>query len=119
VFNIEGGSFAGPYASGEMLPGGADWQTLRADGIAEIDVRCTLRTNDDVLIGVESFGIRHASPEVAEQILRGEEVPQDAYYFRTTPRFTVPDGHYPELMQKVFVGVRRPNEVALRVYAVD
>jgi len=121
VFNIEGGAFTGPYASGEMLPGGADWQTLRDDGVAELDVRCTMRTDDGVLIGVRSVGIRDAAPEVAARILRGEPVSDDEYYFRTTPRFEVSGERYPELIRRVFIGVgiRLPDTVALRVYAID
>lgn len=66
------------------------------------------------------FSATLALPENSPQILRGEPVPDDSYYFRTT-RFDVPDGHYPELTRKVFTGVgfRRPNEIGLRVYAVD
>ncbi|MEC9374935.1 MAG: DUF3237 family protein [Pseudomonadota bacterium] len=121
VFNILGGRFEGPYASGEMLPGGADWQLIRNDGVTEIDVRATMRTNDGVTIGTQSIGIRHASQEVTKKILNGEAVPSDAYYFKTTPRYQVPEGYYPELIQKVFVGIgfRKPKEVGIKVFAVD
>ena len=41
VINILGGAFAGPRLSGRILPGGADWQVVRADGIAEVSMRAT------------------------------------------------------------------------------
>ena len=49
---------------------GADWQVIRADGVAELDARYTLETVDRSLIDVRNFGYRHGPP-----------------YMRTTPRF--------------------------------
>ena len=39
-------------SSRHVLPGGADWQVLRDDGIAELEARYTLRTDDAALIYV-------------------------------------------------------------------
>ena len=85
---ITGGDFEGPWLRGSVLPGGsADWLLLRADGVLELDLRATLRTEDGALISMRSFGLRHGPPEVMEAIARGEVVDPAAYYFRTTPRF--------------------------------
>ena len=35
IINITGGTVAGPKINGKVLPGGADWQTVREDGTAE------------------------------------------------------------------------------------
>jgi hypothetical protein len=71
-----------------VLPGGsADWLLLRADGVLELDLRATLRTDDGGLISMRSFGLRHGPPDVIEALARGEAVDPAAYYFRTTPRF--------------------------------
>ena len=44
---ITGGDFEGPRLRGSVLPGGsADWLLLRADGVLELDLRATLRTDD-------------------------------------------------------------------------
>ncbi|HEX8826495.1 MAG TPA: DUF3237 family protein, partial [Xanthobacteraceae bacterium] len=51
VVPIKGGEFAGPDIRGEVLPG-ADWQILRTDGVAELEARYTLRTDDGALIQV-------------------------------------------------------------------
>jgi hypothetical protein len=81
IVPVAGGVVDGPYMRGDVLPGGADWQTVRADGITEIDVRCTLCTHDGVLIAVYSQGYRHAPPEIIQKILKGEAVPDDSYLF--------------------------------------
>jgi hypothetical protein len=36
IVAITGGEFAGPQLRGAVLPGGADWQVLRHDGVAEL-----------------------------------------------------------------------------------
>ena len=85
---ITGGDFEGPRLRGSVLPGGsADWLLLRADGVLELDLRATLRTDDGGLISMRSFGLRHGPPDVIEALARGEAVDPAAYYFRTTPRF--------------------------------
>ena len=50
IVPIAGGEFSGPQLRGTVLPGGADWQVLRDDGVAELEARYTLRTDDAALI---------------------------------------------------------------------
>src|SRR6202140_5946088 len=72
---ITGGDFDGPRLRGTVLPGGsADWLLLRTDGVLELDLRVTLRTDDGALISMKSFGFRHGPPEVMAAIARGETV---------------------------------------------
>src|SRR6202158_5909680 len=85
---ITGGDFEGPRLRGSVLPGGsADWLLLRADGVLELDLRATLRTEFGALISMRSFGLRHGPPDVIDALARGEAVDPATYYFRTTPRF--------------------------------
>jgi hypothetical protein len=71
-----------------VLPGAsADWLLLRTDGVFELDLRATLRTDDGGLISMRSFGLRHGPSDVMEAMARGETVDPASYYFRTTPRF--------------------------------
>ena len=37
IIGITGGRFCGERLSGRVLPGGADWQLVRADGVADLD----------------------------------------------------------------------------------
>lgn len=46
-----------------MLPGGADWQLLRHDGVTELEARYILRTDDGALIYVSNHALRHGSAE--------------------------------------------------------
>ena len=39
IVPITGGEFSGPDIRGKVLPGGADWQILRGDGVSELEAR--------------------------------------------------------------------------------
>lgn len=109
---IGGGTFEGPRLRGTVLPGGsADWLLLRGDGVLELDLRATLRTDDGALISMRSFGLRHGPPDVIAAIGRGETVDPATYYFRTTPRFETGHPAYSFLNRLVAVasGDRRPD----------
>ena len=69
---LSGGDFEGPRLRGTVLPGGsADWLLLRGDGVLELDLRATLRTDDGALISMRSFGLRHGPPDVMAAMSRG------------------------------------------------
>ena len=70
-----------------MLPGGADWQIVRADGLAELDTRYALQTEQGSLIYIQNAGMRHAPPEVTKKLLAGEAVDPGQVYFKTVPTF--------------------------------
>ena len=116
-----GGEFEGPRLRGTVLPGGsADWLLLRADGVLEMDLRATLRTDDGALISMRSFGLRHGPPEVMAAMARGEAVDPATYYFRTTPRFETSHPAYTFLNHLVAVasGDRRPEGPIYTVHEV-
>ncbi|WP_206068781.1 DUF3237 domain-containing protein [Nonomuraea composti] len=94
VINIVGGSFEGPRLSGVVLPGGADWQVVHADGAISVDTRYTLRTHDGALLYISTSGVRHGPPEVLDRLARGEEVDPSEYYFRLFCRFETGDERY-------------------------
>jgi Protein of unknown function (DUF3237) len=120
VIPITGGAFAGPRLSGRVLPGGADWQILRSDGIAEVEARYTLETNDGALIYISNWGYRHGPPEVMARLGAGAEVDPREYYFRTTPRFETAAAGYAWLngLIAVATGERRADAVIITVYEV-
>ena len=102
---LSGGDFEGPRLRGTVLPGGsADCLLLRADGVLEMDLRVTLRTDDGALISMKSFGLRHGPPEVIAAIGRGETVDPATYYFRTTPRFETAAPKYSFLNRLLAIG---------------
>ncbi len=118
---MTGGGFEGPRLRGSVLPdGSADWLLLRADGVLELDLRATLRTDDGALISMRSFGLRHGPPEVMAAIGRGETVDPVTYYFRTTPRFETAHPAYAFLNCLVAVasGDRRPEGPLYTIHEV-
>jgi hypothetical protein len=86
VIEILGGRVEGKV-SGKILPGGADWQIVRSDGVADIQARYVIETGEGNRILVTSNGLRHGPREVLEAIARGEKVDPSLYYFRTVMRF--------------------------------
>ena len=120
IIGITGGRFSGERLSGRVLPGGADWQVIRADGVADLDARYTLETEDGALIYVRNRGMRHGPPEVLRELAAGRTVDPARYYMRTTPLFETGDARYAWLNRIVCVasGARRPSAVELEVFEV-
>ena len=115
---ITGGVVSGAH-NGIILPGGADWQEVRADGSLDIAARYVLKL-DDGLVEVDSRGLRHATPEVLARLDRGELVDSSGYYFRTAIRFTTgsPALAYLNNLLCVSIGERRARSVHLDVRRV-
>jgi hypothetical protein len=120
IIAITGGRFFGQRLSGRVLPGGADWQVIRADGVAELDTRYTLETADGALVYVRNRGYRHGPADVLKRLAAGENVDPAQYYMRTTPLFETGDERYAWLNRIVCVatGARRPAAVELEVFEV-
>lgn len=121
VIPFTGGSFeGGADLRGTVLPGGTDWQTVRADGALEIRARYLLETDLGERIEVVSEGVRDAAPEVLGRLAAGEDVPSDQYYFRTSVRFATASDRLASLNSTLAVatGERRAGSVHLRVLRV-
>ena len=118
IVQILGGTFEGSGIKGRVLPGGADWQIVRADGLGELDTRYTLETDDGKLIYVQNAGIRHASPEVTAKLMAGQPVDPALVYFRTVPKFETSAPELAWLMRSIFVGTgeRYPADVLMRFW---
>ena len=91
TFPITGGFFESEGLRGEVLPGGDDWTVTRSDGVIELDLRVTLRTDDGALIHVTFEGIR-------------DDRAPGAPYFRTLPRFETVAEKYSFLNRLLAVG---------------
>lgn len=120
IINITGGRFFGARLKGRVLPGGADWQVLRGDGVAVLEARYTLETDDGALIYVQNRGLRHGTPEVMQRLTKGEAVDPSLYYMRTQPSFETGDPRYAWLNKIVCVGsgARLAAAVKLDIYEV-
>jgi hypothetical protein len=120
IVPIVGGTVRGPRLEAEILPGGADWQYARSDGVVELVARYSIFTRDGVEIAIVNRGLRRAAPDVMERMARGEPVDPALVYCRTTPQFEAPAGPYAWLNCSVFVASaeRMPDKVRIAVFEV-
>jgi hypothetical protein len=118
---IRAGGFEGEGFSGEVMPGGADWQLVRRDGVVEIDARYVFKTGDGALVSVHNVGVLHAPPDVMLQLVRRENPAPSLYYMRTRPTFQTASPAYAwlERLVSVAAGEVRSPRVLLNVFAVE
>ncbi len=106
---ITGGEVVGRNIAGRVIPGGADWQRTRSDGVTEIEA---------------TYGIEMADKTVVKVVNRGIIVPAAGNapaYFRTAVEFTAPQGAWQWLNEAVFLcsagnAEGRPGTVQVDVY---
>jgi hypothetical protein len=120
IIPITGGTFTGARIEGTVLPGGADWQFIRDDGVADLSARYTLRAADGTHISATNAGLRRGPADVMRMIAEGKQVDPAAYYFRTAARFEVATGPHQWLGDSVFLctGGRFSDYVLLQFFEV-
>lgn len=118
IVPITGGEFSGPQLRGKVVPGGADWQVVRDDGVAELEARYTLQTDDGALIYVRNLALRHGPPETIAALAAGRPVDPASYYFRGATFFETSAPQYAWLGKCIVVcsGEREPAGVELKFY---
>jgi hypothetical protein len=105
IIPVEGGEFEGPKLRGRVLKGGADWMLVDSEGVAHVDVRMALQTDDGEEISMQYSGRRHGPPAVMGRLERGEAVDPGEYYFRIVPFFETSSKRYAWLNRIVTVGI--------------
>jgi len=115
IINILGGTVEGPRLKGKILPGGADWQIVRADGVVHLTARYTIETDAGGLILVNSEGYRHGPPEVMARLARDETVDPSLYYFRAFMRFETGDQQASWLNRILAIGRGSRENRAVRI----
>ena len=102
LITVTGGTVRGERVNGELLSGG-DWVTMRANGVGKLDVRLTMRTDDDAVIYMEYTGL-----------IGGDRIA------RVAPLFQTGDERYAWLndIQAIALGSPAPGEVTYEVYAL-
>lgn len=106
IYVVKSGTIEGPRIKGVVLPGGGDWSQSRSNGSTMLDVRGTIKTDDDQLIYTWYRGI------VAQK--------DSGLYFRTTPYFETASEKYAWLNNVVAVGVFKPvpGKVAYNIFEI-
>lgn len=117
---VTGGRFAGDRLNGQVLPGGADCQLIRHDGVVQLDARITLQFDDGTNVLMHGLGLRHGTSDVMRRLASGENVSASAYYFRQSMLFEAPEGPLSWLNRLLAIGVgeRQPDGVRLQIYEV-
>ena len=96
IVNFTPGGWAkGPKINGKFISPGADWLRIMPSGVLRLDVRATLKTDDDQLIYITYNGIIQHSKESAEKLNKGELLmTKDIPYFITAPTFQTSSEKY-------------------------
>jgi hypothetical protein len=97
IVPIAGGTFEGPRLRGKVMPGGADWQTIRPDGVTELHAHYGLETSDGAIIQVWNNVIGRNDPPLA-----GQTTP--VRFLRSSIKLEAPKGPHDWLNKSVFVG---------------
>ncbi|HVZ45678.1 MAG TPA: DUF3237 domain-containing protein [Ramlibacter sp.] len=117
---ILAGEFRGNGWRARVLPGGADFQLLVSDTLAELDARYMLETDAGERIYVVNRAVRAADPQVMAQLVRGVAVDPSLVYFRCAPSFETASKSLAWINERLFVGsgVRTPDRVLLKLCEV-
>lgn len=120
TFPIAGGTFHGPKLNGTVLPGGADFYCLRTDGVGQIDVRATLKTEDGAMLDVSYTGVADLGEDGYENGLQGKM--PNPIRLRVAPRIRTahPDHAWLNRLQFIGIGESVPgsNLVVYDLYAL-
>ncbi len=120
IIPVTGGKFEGPRLRGQILNNGADWQLVLSDGLAQIDARYALRTDDGALIYIQTRGFRYGPAEVLAEIAKGRAVDPSRYYFRVYIQFETGAPKYAWLNRAMAIGsaMRLSNSVLYDAYLI-
>lgn len=102
---LKDGTVRGPKLNGRVIErSGADWATLRPNGVIDFDARYMLELDDGAIVYLQNRGYRWGSEEAMAAMARHEPVEPGTYYFRVSPKFEAPEGPHEWLCRHVFVG---------------
>jgi hypothetical protein len=120
IIDIHDGTVEGAKLNGKVLPGGADWQIVRTDGVVHLTARYTIETDRGAHVLVNAEGYRHGPPEVMERLARDETVDPSLYYFRTFMRFETshPTASWLNRILAIGCGTRSRGAVTVDVFEV-
>jgi hypothetical protein len=115
------GGRVGGRLEGRIVPGGADYQIVEADGLIRLEARYVIELKRGGLVFVVNNGVRHGPRELIARQLAGEAVDPELIYFRTVARFETEVGDLQGLTRSIVVGKaeRHPDRVAVHFFVVD
>lgn len=118
VIPILGGEATGNGWRARVLPGGADFQLLVSDTLAELDARYVLETDAGDLVYVQNRAVRSGPAALMARLVRGEPVDPSLIYFRCSPSFETACASLQWISERMFVGTgaRHPDRVVMRFW---
>ena len=118
IIPITGGTFEGPSFKGKILNNGADWQVVTKDGVAIIDTRYLLQTDDGEYVYLQTKGYRFGPPDVMARVANGEVIDGNLYNFRLTLQFETSSKKYDYLNRHIGIAsaMRLGNAVVYDAY---
>jgi hypothetical protein len=118
VIPILGGEVTGAGWRARVLPGGADFQLLVSDTLAELDARYVLETDAGELVYVQNRAVRSGPAALMARLVRGEPVDPSLIYFRCSPSFETASASLQWITERMFVGAgaRHPDRVVMRFW---
>ena len=93
---------------------------MRPDGVIQLEVRATARTDDGALLYAYYSGYIHGPGTTVMRAAAGEDVPLGEYYFYTSPYFQTGAPQYDWLNRTLAIGRGRVvrSGVEYRVWAL-
>ena len=115
---ITGGSATGDGWQARVLPGGADFQLVVNERMAELDARYVLETDGGDTIYVQNRAVRSGPPELIARLVRGEPVDPAQIYFKCSPSFETASPALGWIAERMFFGsgARHPDQVVMRFH---
>ena len=115
---ITGGEASGNGWTARVLPGGADYQLVTSDTVAEPEAHYVMETDGGDLIYVRNQALRAAPADITARLVRGEAVDPALVYFRCCPHLEASSPALAWLRERLFVGTgaRHPHQVVMRFF---
>ena len=115
------GTFEGPNCKG-TVENGADWYLLRTDGLGELDVRVTLKTDEGEFIYMNYTGVAEIPKDVLANTPPGQLPSGKMDTLRTAVRFETASKKHDRLNRVQAVGIGQADTeagtVSYMVYAL-
>jgi len=119
---VTGGEAFGPRLKGIIRPVGADWLTVRTDGIGILDVRATLETEDGAIIYTYYRGVAELGPDGYQKLLDRAPPAPEGTPLRIQPNYQTAHPDYLWLNRTFCVGWGKAfldkGEVSYDIYQV-
>ena len=121
-YYLTGGNATGDRVTGKFLPVGGDWVCVRRDGIAVLDVKATIETNDGALIFVYYHGTIDLGEDGYSRFMVGD-LPPGPFVARASPRLVTSHPRYLWLNRLYCVGLGKlfpdRSEVTYDVFSLS